>query len=238
MGLKTCFAYSLILCCLACPARGAGIQLLETPTLAGAIWYPCAAKPQSVPLGGLAVPFTNSLEGVKDCPVAGAKLPLVVFSHGRGGWFGLHHDTAEALADAGFVVAAISHPGDNGNDTSQSETLSGWASRPADMVHLIDFMLKDWKDRDAIDPSKIGLFGFSKGHRAGARRCHPRFPEDRVLLQRQLPLLRAGTERRCAKEPAARHPDQGRCNCRSRTDCGIHKEYVVICRHPIAGLAI
>lgn len=167
MGLKTWFAYSLILCCLAYPARGAGIQLLETSTLAGAIWYPCAAKPQSVPLGSLAVPFTNSLEGVKDCPVVGAKLPLVVFSHGRGGWFGLHHDTAEALADAGFVVAAISHPGDNGNDSSQSETLSGWASRPADMVHLIDFMLKDWKDRDAIDPSKIGLFGFSKGGYTG-----------------------------------------------------------------------
>jgi len=56
--------------------------------------------------------------------VTGAKLPLVVSSHGRGGWFGLHHDTAEALADAGFVVAAINHPGDNGNDSSQSETLS------------------------------------------------------------------------------------------------------------------
>jgi len=163
LGFKTWFACSLVLCCLAHPARGAGIQLLETPTLAGAIWYPCTAKPQSAPLGDLAMPFTNSLEGVKDCPVAGAKLPLVVFSHGQGGWFGLHHDTAEALADAGFVVAAISHPGDNGNDRSQSESLSNWASRPADMVHLIDFMLKDWKDHDAIDPSKIGLFGFSKG---------------------------------------------------------------------------
>lgn len=167
MGLKTWFAYCLILCSLAYPAHGAGIQLLETPTIAGAIWYPCAAKPQSVPLGGLALPFANSLEGVKDCPVAGAKLPLVVFSHGQGGWFGLHHDTAEALADAGFVVAAVSHPGDNGNDRSQSETLSNWASRPADIVHLIDFMLKDWKDRDAIDSSKIGFFGFSKGGYTG-----------------------------------------------------------------------
>ncbi|OKO83385.1 hydrolase [Bradyrhizobium sp. NAS80.1] len=153
----------MLLCCFAYPARGAGIQLLETPTLAGAIWYPCPAKPQSVPLGRLAVPFTDFLEGVKDCPGTGAKLPLVVFSHGRSGWFGLHHDTAEALADAGFVVAAISHPGDNGNDSSQSETLSNWASRSVDMVHLIDFMLKDWKDRDVIDPSKIGFFGFSKG---------------------------------------------------------------------------
>ena len=120
-----------------------------------------------MPLGSLAVPFTNSLDGVKDCPVVDAKLPLIVFSHGRSGWFGLHHDTAEALADAGFIVAAISHPGDNGKDGSQSEALSNWASRPADIVRLIDFMLKDWKDRAAIDASRIGLFGFSKGGYTG-----------------------------------------------------------------------
>jgi hypothetical protein len=107
LGLKTWFA-CLMFCCWAHPARGAGIQLLETPALAGAIWYPCAAKPQSVPLGSLGMSLANSLEGVKDCPVVGAKLPLVVFSHGQGGWFGLHHDTAETLADAGFVVAALS----------------------------------------------------------------------------------------------------------------------------------
>jgi predicted dienelactone hydrolase len=167
LQLKTYFSSLLIVFSLACPARGAGIQLLETPELAGAIWYPCAAKPQNVPLGNLAVPFTNSLEGVKDCAVTGAKLPLVVFSHGRTGWFGLHRDTAETLADAGFVVAAINHPGDNGNDGSQSEALSNWASRPADIVRLIDFMLRDWKDRDAIDASRVGLFGFSKGGYTG-----------------------------------------------------------------------
>ena len=163
------FLFLVAVCfCSASPADAAGIQLFNHgPMLSGAIWYPCAAKPQSVPLGNLAVPFTNSLDGAKDCPVTGAKLPLIVISHGRSGWFGLHHDTAEALADAGFVVAAITHPGDNGNDSSQSESLSNWASRPVDMIHLIDFMLKDWKDRDVIDASKVGFFGFSKGGYTG-----------------------------------------------------------------------
>lgn len=164
---RTCLAYVTLLCCLTLPAEGAGLQLLEAPGLAGAIWYPCTAEPQSVPLGRLAVGFMNTLRGTRNCTVTGARLPLIVFSHGRGGWFGGHADTAEALADAGFVVAAINHPGDNGNDRSQSEALSIWASRPADMVRLLDFMLKDWKDRAAIDPTRVGLFGYSKGGYTG-----------------------------------------------------------------------
>ena len=113
------------------------------------------------------MPPIDTLIGVKDCPVTGAKLPLVIFSHGRGAWFGAHHDTAEALADAGFVVAAINHPGDNGNDLSRRDDLSVFASRPVDMVRLLDFMLDDWKDKAVIDPTRIGFFGFSKGGYTG-----------------------------------------------------------------------
>ncbi|KYK43387.1 hypothetical protein A1D31_18365 [Bradyrhizobium liaoningense] len=77
--------------------EAAGIQLLDAdPALSGAIWYPCAAEPTHVALGRLSVGADFGLKGVKDCPVTGAKLPLVIFSHGRGGWF----------ADAGFIVAA------------------------------------------------------------------------------------------------------------------------------------
>jgi predicted dienelactone hydrolase len=166
--LKKVCAYALALCCLAAPANAAGIQLLDSDSrLAGAIWYPCAAEPKIVPLGALAVAADFSLMGVKDCPVPAAKLPLVIFSHGRGAWFGAHHDTAEALADAGFVVAAINHPGDNGNDPSKGDDLSSFASRPVDMVRLLEFMLRDWKDKALIDPARIGLFGFSKGGYTG-----------------------------------------------------------------------
>lgn len=165
---RTFGAFALGLLCLASPARAAGIQLLESdPTLHGIIWTPCGAASQSVPLGSLAVPGLETLPGVKDCPIKGTRLPLIIISHGRGGWIGGHHDLAEALADAGFVVATINHPGDSVDDRSQSESLSNWASRPADIVRLIDFMLKDWKDRAAIDPERIGFFGFSKGGYTG-----------------------------------------------------------------------
>ena len=118
-------------------------------------------------LGDLAMAVDYDLVGVRDCPLTAIKLPLVVFSHGYKGWFGGHHDTAAALADAGFVVAAINHSGDNGNDTSRSDELSSFISRPADLVRLLDSVLKDWKDKAAVDPARIGLFGFSKGAYTG-----------------------------------------------------------------------
>jgi predicted dienelactone hydrolase len=152
---RTVLAFAVALCCLGSRANAAGIQLLDSdPALSGAIWYPCAAEPTRVALGMLSVGAEFDLKGVENCPVTGAKLPLVVFSHGRGGWFGANHDTEEALADAGFIVAAINHPGDTTNDSSRRDTLPVWGSRPADMVRLLDFMLNDWKDRATIDPPR------------------------------------------------------------------------------------
>src|SRR5262249_8570984 len=140
--LRTFWAYAVILGCLASRADAAGIELLDSnASVSGAIWYACAGDPKVVALGNLAVRADFGLTGVKDCPVSGPKRPLIIFSHGRGGWFGGHHGTAEALADAGFIVAAINHPGDTANDSSRRNTLSVWASRPADMVRLLDFML-------------------------------------------------------------------------------------------------
>jgi len=120
-----------------------------------------------VALGSLSVGADYDLQGVKDCPVTGEKRPLIIFSHGRGGFFGQHHDTAVALADAGFIVASINHPGDTYSDSSRRDTLSVWASRPQDIVRLLDFTLKDWKDRAVIDPAKVGFFGFSLGAATG-----------------------------------------------------------------------
>lgn len=92
--------------------------------------------------------------------VAGTAHPLVVISHGNGGWYRGHHDTAEALADAGFIVAALTHPGDNWRDDSRSTQLS---ARPRHVSLLIDYMTRDWSGPVAVDPGRIGAFGFSAG---------------------------------------------------------------------------
>jgi predicted dienelactone hydrolase len=79
-------------------ANAAGVQALTvapdssaSPALVDAVWYPCAMTPTAMKLGGRVV------SAVKDCPVTGDKLPLVVISHGRTGSFLGHHDTAAGL---------------------------------------------------------------------------------------------------------------------------------------------
>ncbi len=64
-----------------------------------------------------------------------------------------HHDTAVALADAGFVVAAISH-GDNFQDLSRQEHLSAFATHPVDLRRLVDFMMSSWAGRASVDENR------------------------------------------------------------------------------------
>lgn len=86
--------------------------------------------------------------------------PMVVVSHGNGGDFRSHHDTAKALAQAGFVVATLTHTGDNWRDQSRATDVVG---RTRQLSVLIDHMLTRWEDRASIDAGRIGAFGFSAG---------------------------------------------------------------------------
>src|SRR5215831_7008886 len=78
---------------------------------------------------------------------------------------------AQALASAGFVAAAIKHPGDTVNDGSHRDDLSIRASRLTDIIRLVGFLLDDWKDKVSIDRARIGFFGFSRGGYTGLARA-------------------------------------------------------------------
>jgi predicted dienelactone hydrolase len=157
----------ITLCVLASAAQAAGFRFIdvpahaEGPAIAGGIWYPCTEPPGTMRYGPYVPPVS------KDCPLSGGKHPLIVVSHGRGGTFIGHHDTAEALADAGFIVAAINHPGDTRADMSRATELSVHVSRPADIKRLVDYMVGASPAAPFIDPSRIGFFGFSRGGYTG-----------------------------------------------------------------------
>lgn len=148
---------------LAALSHAAGFGFIDVPAdkrgpaLRGAVWTPCDTPATRIPMD----PFL--IEGVRDCAISGTRHPLVAVSHGTGGSFLGHHDTNAALADAGFVVAAISHPGDNFRDLSGQGHLSTLASRPIDMKRLVDYMLEAWPGRSTIDEDRVGMLGLSNG---------------------------------------------------------------------------
>jgi len=161
------FPVASVFCVAATLAQAAGFQSIdiaadaEGPAIHGTMWSPCAEPPGEVHIRG------RNLPGVMDCPLLGENLPLVVVSHGKGGSSIGHHDTDEVLADAGFVVVAIDHPGDNFSDLSRVSDLATYVERPTDIKRVIDFMVGASPFAARIDPDRIGFFGFSRGGYTG-----------------------------------------------------------------------
>ena len=151
-----------LLAALAAPSALAdqvGFQLVTIPDPPGellkvGIWYPTKAAAADADIGL----FTQTVatNGEMDGQARG----LIVMSHGNGGSLVGHYDTALELARAGFVVAAMTHTGDNYQDQSRATQL---ADRPRAVRAVIDYMLSAWPQHAAIDAAKIGVFGFSSG---------------------------------------------------------------------------
>jgi predicted dienelactone hydrolase len=144
-------------------SQAAGLQFLTIPADASgpaiqtAVWTPCSSPASDQHIG----PY--DLKARRSCPTSGARLPMIVISHGHGGTYLGHHDLAETLADAGFVVAAINHPGDTHSDMSRADEIGEFIERPTDIKRLIDYMLSVWPDAAKLDSHAIGFFGFSRG---------------------------------------------------------------------------
>jgi predicted dienelactone hydrolase len=123
-----------------------------------AVWYPTKAHPRPTTLLGPLL-----MDVAADGPIQGRDLPLVVISHGNGGGPGSHADLAMALADAGYVVAATMHRGDNYSDQSAVGSGSWLAERNQQLRTTVDYMLGTWQGRNQVDARRIGAFGFSAG---------------------------------------------------------------------------
>ncbi len=164
---RICLALTAALWLAISSAQAAGLKFLhipggpDGPAIDAAMWSPCTKATEEVQIRALTIP------AFMDCPIAGERLPLVIISHGYGGWYLGHHDTAEALADSGVIVVAINHPHANYADMSRANGLSALIGRPVDIKRTIDFMLTDFPNSAKIDPQRIGFYGFSQGGYTG-----------------------------------------------------------------------
>jgi predicted dienelactone hydrolase len=185
------------------PAAAAGLKFLTVPADASgpaitvAAWYPSDDKPSPVALG----PFT--VLAAQEGKIDGRGLPLVVLSHGRGGSFVAHHDTEERLADAGFVVAALNHPGDTALDKSLFYDLSIYMQRPLDVKRVIDYLTGASPLAATIDTNRIGIYGFSRGGYTAlvAIGANPDFSLG-------LPLCEGRTDKICDQVRAQEYPKE------------------------------
>jgi predicted dienelactone hydrolase len=129
------------------------------------VWYPAApdAKEVSLDIGPPAGPLFRVGSAAPDAVFADARRrPVILFSHGFGGtarmmaWFTL------PLARAGYVVIAVDHPGNSGNDKMTAGGAMLW-DRPGDLAAAFDAARADPAVGPHLDAGRLGVAGFSAG---------------------------------------------------------------------------
>ena len=141
-----------------------------------ALWYPAVARESEISDGGFVFQVARDAS-----PVPGAH-PLVLLSHGSGGWYGSHHLLAEALARRGYVVAAPTHPGDNLEDLSGFGGEGQLLGRPRHLGRVHEDLFRVHKYAAVLDRDRVAVIGHSAGAYAalvamGARPDFSRFAD-------------------------------------------------------------
>lgn len=132
------------------------------------VWYPAAsdATPADWILGSSADPLFRvgrSAERARPAP-SDRKRPLVLLSHGTGGSAMMVAWLGEALARAGYFVAAVNHHGNTSTEALPTpEGFMLWWERATDLSHALDRLARDPQFGALIDPARIGAAGFSLG---------------------------------------------------------------------------
>ncbi|WP_312934137.1 dienelactone hydrolase [Pseudomonas sp.] len=120
-------------------------------------FYPSSAPPTQMHLGDYQIDAGAQL------PIAAGRFPLLVMSHGNTGSPLALHDLATSLARQGFVVVAVTHPGDNTQDHSRLGALSNLYGRPLQVSAAISAARADPRLGLALNRGKVGVIGYSAG---------------------------------------------------------------------------
>ena len=127
------------------------VTVQDTSPFDALVAYPTEAAEVSIEEGSF------RLLASRDAPVAaGARFPVVLFSHGGGRGPGtplVHRDLLLHLARQGFIVIAAFHPG----------TEQPFVDRPRQIHKALDSVLADPRFSNRADPDRIGMMGFSFG---------------------------------------------------------------------------
>jgi glutaminyl-peptide cyclotransferase len=136
------------------------------------LWYP-ALNPDGAEVSATYnySGFNFSGSALRDAPAddSAAPYPLVLFSHGSGGFRFQSLFLVEHLTSHGFVVAAVDHPtntlAESLNESAFDEALAAnYAYRPLDLQRVVEYLAaSDDPIANIIDTEQIALSGHSFG---------------------------------------------------------------------------
>ena len=130
------------------------------------LWYPAAptAEEQDLTIGPPDNPLFFVGESAPDAAFADdQRRPVILLSHGFGGtarmmgWFGT------VLAQQGYIVVAVDHPGNNGLDPMTVAGAVMFWERPGDLAAALARVRTDPDLYRHLDLSRVGVAGFSAG---------------------------------------------------------------------------
>ena len=190
------------------------------------VWYPSSttATPKVIDDN----PVFFSALAVRDAPAAVGEHPLVVLSHGFGGSWGNQEWLASALAQRGFIVAAVNHPGTTSKDRSARAAAQLW-QRPVDIRRAIDAVLAQPNQFGEVLPGRIAVVGHSLGgwtalEVAGARFDPERFSQD-CKVHRQLAPCAVYQQLNPAQAPLAEDLSDKRVTAIVSLDLGLSRGF-------------
>jgi predicted dienelactone hydrolase len=151
-------------------ATNAGLRFVELATdntnketTRVALFYPTQTEAATIAMG----PFSPTV--AVNAPADKVFKGLIVLSHGLGGTELGHVTLAQALARAGYLVAALRHPRDNYRDRSliNESGIGYFIERPKQVTKVIDALLRDKEWSERITQDSKGYRIAALGHSAG-----------------------------------------------------------------------
>jgi predicted dienelactone hydrolase len=166
------------------------------PDVRVTVWYPAAggAEEKSLDIGPPAQPLFYVGSAAPDAAFADTRRrPVILFSHGYGGTARMMAWFTTVLAQQGYVVIAVDHPGNNSVDRKTVAGSAMFWDRAGDLQAALDAAAADPAIGAHLDMKRLAVAGYATGGftalaAAGAR----------VDLQR-------------FRSACAAHPDDGLC---------------------------
>jgi predicted dienelactone hydrolase len=227
LGRPGPFRIGTVVAPMALPERG---RITTTSALTGRLtmaarsvpvryWYPADAAAEGLPVrydhvmrfpGKPPYPVASQGIAIADAkPLKGKKFPLVLMSHGYGGWNTQFSNLAEHIASRGYVVAAIDHEDMIADGVASFLVSFGnvLVDRSLDQRQVLAQLIADVQARKApflelVDLQNIGLLGYSMGgYGALATAGAPYRFDDGPLAK--LPKAAQASLRQASAQPAA-----------------------------------